>query len=62
MLPQGAVLDWNRAEMLVGVSDTRGALSNATLTVDGKTSTLVPAQIVPSISNSEVDKGLPILL
>jgi inner membrane protein len=60
-LPQGAVLDWNRAEMIVGVSDTRGALSNATLTVAGKTSTLVPAQIVPSISIG-VDKGLPIYL
>jgi inner membrane protein len=60
-LPQGAVLEWNRAEMIVGVSDTRGALSNATLTADGKTSTLVPAQIVPSISIG-VDKGLPISL
>jgi len=60
-LPQGAVLDWSRAEMIVGVSDTRGALSNATLTVTGKTSTLVPAQIVPSISIG-VDKGLPIYL
>ena len=60
-LPQGAVLDWNRAEMIVGVSDTRGALSNATLTVAGKTSTLVPAQIVPSISIG-VDKGMPVYL
>ncbi len=60
-LPQGAVLDWNRAEMIVGVSDTRGALSNATLTVGGKTLTLVPAQIVPSISIG-VEKGLPIYL
>ena len=58
-LPQGAVLDWNRTEMIVGVSDTRGALSNATLTVAGKTSTLVPAQIVPSISIG-ADKGMPI--
>ncbi len=60
-LSQGAVLDWNRAEMIIGVSDTRGALSNVTLTVAGKTSTLVPAQIVPSISIG-VDKGLPIYL
>lgn len=60
-LPQGAVLDWNRTEMIVGVSDTRGALSNATLTVAGKTSTLVPAQIVPSISIG-IDKGPPISL
>ncbi len=60
-LPQGADLDWDRAEIVVGVSDTRGALSNATLTVAGKTSTLVPAQIAPSISIG-VDKGLPTYL
>ena len=60
-LPQGADLDWSRAEIIVGVSDTRGALSNATLTVDGKSSTLVPAQIAPSISIG-ADKGQPINL
>src|SRR5690348_8031276 len=42
--PQGAVLDWSRAEMVVGVSDARGALADATLTTDGKTATLEPAK------------------
>ena len=48
--PEGAELDWSRAEMLVGVSDARGALADATLTVAGKTSTLVPAEIAQNIS------------
>jgi inner membrane protein len=49
-LPQGAELDWSRAEIVVGVSDARGALADATLTANGKTSTLVPAAIAPDIS------------
>ncbi len=47
--PQGAELDWSRAEVVVGVSDARGALSDATLTMGGKTSTLAPAAIAPDI-------------
>jgi inner membrane protein len=42
--PQGAQLDWSQAEIVVGVSDPRGALADGTLTTDGKTVTLVPAQ------------------
>ena len=49
-LPSGAELDWSRAEIVVGVSDARGAQADATLTADGKTSTLVPAAIAPDIS------------
>ncbi len=48
--PTGAVLDWNRAEILVGVSDTRGALADATLSVNGKTATLVPTEDAEYIS------------
>ncbi len=48
--PQGAELDWKRAEIVVGVSDPRGALADATLTTDTKTLTLTPAEIVESIS------------
>lgn len=47
--PQGAELDWKRAEIVVGVSDARGALADATLTTDAKTLTLVPAEIAESI-------------
>jgi inner membrane protein len=42
--PEGAVFDWDRAEMVVGVSDARGALADATLTANGKTITMAPAQ------------------
>ena len=49
-LPQGAQLDWDNAEILVGVSDARGALSDATVTFGGKTVTLVPADIAQYLS------------
>ena len=48
--PQGAELDWTRAEIVIGVSDARGALADGTLTIDGKNSTLVPAAICPDLS------------
>lgn len=48
--PQGAELDWSRAEMVVGVSDARGALADALLTVNGKTTTLAPAEIIQDFS------------
>jgi len=48
--PEGAELDWSRAEIVVGVSDARGALADAILTTDGKTSTLVPAENTTTIS------------
>jgi inner membrane protein len=48
--PQGAEFDWNRAELIVGVSDPRGALADATLTTGGKTYTLVPAEFAQNIS------------
>ena len=47
--PPGAVLDWNRAEIVVGVSDARGALADATLRTGEKTITLVPAQIAGNL-------------
>jgi inner membrane protein len=48
--PPGAELDWSRAEIVVGVSNAKGALADATLTIDGKVSTLVPARIAPDIT------------
>jgi inner membrane protein len=48
--PRGAELDWSRAEIVVGVSDARGALADATLTTDAKTVTLVPAEIAENIT------------
>lgn len=48
-VPPNAELDWSRSEIVVGVSDARGALSEATVTTDGKTSTLVPAAMAQNI-------------
>jgi inner membrane protein len=48
--PQGAVLDWSHAEIVVGVSDARGALADALLTADGKNFAMVPAEISQRIS------------
>ncbi|MDR3793537.1 MAG: cell envelope integrity protein CreD [Terracidiphilus sp.] len=42
-LPEGAVLDWNRAELVVGVTDARGAAADATIAAGSKAATLVPA-------------------
>jgi inner membrane protein len=49
-LPANATLDWSRAEMVVGVSDARGALADATVTAEGKTVTLTPATVAPDLS------------
>ena len=48
--PAGAQLEWSHAEIVVGVSDARGALADATLTADGKTTTLVPAEVSQDMS------------
>jgi len=48
--PASAVLDWNRAEIVVGVSDARGALADAALSMNGKSATLVPAENEDNIS------------
>jgi len=42
--PAGAMLDWARAAIVIGVSDARGAQADGTLTVNDKTSTLIPAE------------------
>lgn len=49
-LPPDAEVDWKRAEIVVGVSDARGALADATLTAGGKTLTLVPANVAQNMS------------
>lgn len=43
-VPPGVELDWDRAEVVVGVSDARGAMEDATLQVNGKNMVLAPAQ------------------
>ncbi len=48
--PPGAQLEWDRAEMVVGVSDPRGALADAVLSTGGKTLTLFPASVAQNLS------------
>ncbi len=60
--PQGAELDWSRAEIVVGVSDPRGALADATLTMNGNTLTLVPAETAQSLSLGEQYSPLKLTL
>lgn len=55
--PAGAVLDWTRAGIVVGVSDARGALTDGTLTTNGKTVTLAPADLV---GDTNSDQRLPL--
>jgi inner membrane protein len=55
--PTNAVLDWSRAGIVVGVSDPRGALADATLTVNGKTVPFVPAD---TVSGGDGSQRLPL--
>jgi inner membrane protein len=48
--PPGATFDWNHAEIVVGVSDARGAVADALMTLDGKTETMIPAEVSQHIS------------
>jgi inner membrane protein len=48
--PQGAVLDWSRAEFIVGVTDARGAISDGTLSIGAKTLPLSPAETAENFS------------
>jgi inner membrane protein len=41
--PNDATLDWSRAEFVIGASDTRGAQSDVTLTVAGRSLAVAPA-------------------
>ena len=48
--PRGAVLDWSRAEVVLGASDARGAKSDITLTLGGQTVALTPSNVEPTAS------------
>ena len=61
--PARAQLDWSRAEIVVGVSDARGALADGTLTTDAGTSTLVPSSVMDIWSlGSDANKNLKLTL
>jgi inner membrane protein len=56
--PPGAKLDWSKAEIVVGASDLRGALTDASLTVNAKSIPLVPSSIADKVAiGSESDAG-----
>ena len=59
--PQNAIFDWSRAEIVVGVTDARGALADATVTADGKTFTLGPSAISQNMSFG-TDQNLRVVL
>jgi len=46
--PRGAVLDWSRAEIVLGASDARGAKSDIGLTLGGRTVALTPSLVEPT--------------
>jgi inner membrane protein len=53
--PRGAVLDWSRAEIILGASDARGAKSDIGLTVGGATVALTPSSVEPTTGLSYGD-------
>jgi inner membrane protein len=61
-LPAGAELDWNRAEIVIGMSDARGALADGSLTLDGKAYTLIPAAICQDITVGESSQPVRLIL
>lgn len=54
--PHAADLDWSQAEIVIGVSDARGALADALLTTDAKTVTLMPSKIAEKFTIGEEQK------
>lgn len=58
-VPQGAELDWSRAEIEVGVSDPRGAVADATMTANGKSSIFVPAEVADDAAFGTDQSGHP---
>lgn len=56
-LSPGVGLDWDRAELVVGVSDARGAKEDATLHLNGKDLVLVPAQNLADLAIGGNDSG-----
>lgn len=59
--PTDAQFDWSHAQMMIGVSDARGAQADAVLTANGKTSTLAPAGLALNMQLYN-DQGQPLKL
>lgn len=60
--PAGTVLDWSRAEIIIGASDARGAKSDIGLTVGGQSVALTPSSVETSTGldhGASVDRRTP---
>jgi inner membrane protein len=55
--PEGAELDWDRAEIVVGVSDARGALTDAMVSAEGKSTPLAPAATAADLTIGQEQRG-----
>jgi inner membrane protein len=55
--PANAQLDWSRAEIVVGVSDARGARADATLTTERPTAEKTTATLAPAETAEDIDIG-----
>jgi len=55
-------LDWSCAEIVVGVSDARGALADATITANGKTAVLTPVELGPDPASGERNGRVKLIL
>jgi inner membrane protein len=61
-VPPGAELDWDHAEVVIGVGDAKGALADSSLSIDGKTFTMVPASICSDISIGDSNQPVKLIL
>jgi inner membrane protein len=60
--PFGAQLHWDRAEFVVGVTDPRGALTDAVLNANGKSLTLNPAETSQHMALDSAPNGVSLTL
>jgi len=63
--PLGAQLDWSQAELIVGASDARGALTDAVLTANGKAEAFSPTDNIDGLStdsNGNQNQRTPLTL
>lgn len=61
-LPAGAALEWERAEVLAGVADTRGALADGTMTFEGAPQQVAPSRLLETLQVSREDKGSKLVM
>lgn len=55
--PQGATLDWDRAEFLIGAADARGAKADVTLQAAGRSLPMAPASVLSESSLAGMEQA-----